>query len=101
MSALIKDLLPRHVTPDRLSLPEAAFYTGLSVNVLSLLVGGGQIRFERMAGVRGVPLVLDRASIDHLLERAKAGEIISYRTVKKLSPEQSTTREPRGQNVSR
>jgi hypothetical protein len=100
MSSLVKDPLPRHLTPDRLSLPEAAFYTGLSVNVLSLLVGGSQIRFERMVGVRGIPLALDRASIDHLLERAKAGEIISYRMVKKSGPKQSTTRELKGQNVS-
>ena len=83
MSALIKDSLLCDVTPDRLSLPEAAFYTGLSVNVLSLLLGGGQIRFERMAGVRGVPLQIDRASIDMLLERSKAGESICYRVAKR------------------
>ena len=100
MSSLVKDPVLCDVTPDRLSLPAAAFYTGLSVNVLRLLVAGDQIRFERMTGVRGVPLALDRASIDHLLERAKTGEIISYRTVKKLSPKQSTTREPRGKNAS-
>ena len=82
MSALIKDSLLCDVTPDRLSLPEAAFYTGLSVNVLSLLIGGGQIRFERMAGVRGGPLKIDRASIDMLLERSKAGESICYRVAK-------------------
>jgi hypothetical protein len=96
MSSLAKDPLSRHVTSDRLSLPEAAFYTGLSVNVLSLLVAGGQIRFERMAGVRGFPLQIDRASLDHLLERAKAGEVISYRTAKKLSLKQSTLQGTKG-----
>jgi hypothetical protein len=96
MSSLVKDPLFCDVTPGRLSLPEAAFYTGLSVNVLSLLVGAGQIHFQRMAGVQGVPLALDRASLDHLLERAKAGEVISYRTAKKLSLKQSTLQGTKG-----
>ena len=62
-----------------LRLPQAAFYSGLSINVLSLLMNGGQLRFRRLEGQRGIPVLIDRASIDELLERAKSGGRIGYR----------------------
>jgi hypothetical protein len=80
-----KDFACDDGAPGWLRLPEAAFYCGLSINVLSLLVNGGQLRYRRLTGQRGIPVLIDRASIDELLERTKQGERIAYRRVKTKS----------------